>query len=82
MPQNAAINQVLKKSAAAFSIRYATMRITDSKKQSEERAALFAVRVHAIVSICFHSKKSTTYILRVKSKSINYQLPSHISHYD
>ena len=28
-----------------------TFRITGSKKQSEERAALFAVRVHAIVRL-------------------------------
>ena len=30
-------------------IKALTPRITGSKKQSEERAALFAVRVHAIV---------------------------------
>jgi len=32
------------------SIRCRTPNITGSKKQSEERAALFAVRVHVIVS--------------------------------
>jgi len=31
-----------------------TPHITGSKKQSEERAALFAVRVHVIV-MCFHT---------------------------
>lgn len=36
-----------------------TLRITGRKKQSEERAALFAVRVHAIVSTDFMSQSST-----------------------
>jgi hypothetical protein len=33
-----------------------TLRITGSKKQSEERAALFAVRVHAIVGLQVFAK--------------------------
>jgi len=43
------------KSAGA---RHLTPHITGSKKQSEERAALFAVRVHVIVMPAVHPKAS------------------------
>ena len=35
--------------AGAFSIRYSTFSVTGGKKQSEERAAFFSIRVHVIV---------------------------------
>ena len=44
-----------------------TPRITGSKKQSEERAALFAVRVHVIV-MSLHYKQNESFFAQYHHK--------------